>query len=546
MKATWEPEKAKMHKLVARKDAVLQNPTPLDVGQLCEDLCNAELAVEAVKLSLEMVRREPENVAYLLIAAFVLTNHVFRYDIAVALLRKSVLLEPDNPAIKIMLAQALIVNDDLAGGSALFSEIIRLYPKQRVAATLQISQIFLRMGYPMEALNILMFAVRQEQNQPALYNAIGCALGCLNRAEEAQPWYAQAMRMAPHDKGIVLGAAITALKAGHYGRGWELFAQRDNKLTAVTKWFARFPQLQREDAVAGKKVVLYQEQGLGDTLQFIRFATVLVARGALVTVAVGGVLVRLLARSYPDMTVRDAIGFSLDETFDYALPIPVLPYITNMQTEADIPAAMPYLQADPQDVARFAALLPQAGPRIGLVWSGDRRMSAQDVMANQLRSSTLAVMGGALAPVDATLVSLQFGSPREDLRTWSGQPIYDPMDQVKDMADTAAIIDNLDLVVSVDTSVLHLAGALGKPVWLLSRWDACWRWREKGETTAWYPTMRIFRPQERSFAPVLGQMGEALHAWVAAWHGAHGATPRALPQGAHHGASHGATPHGTP
>jgi hypothetical protein len=165
--------------------------------------------------------------------------------------------------------------------------------------------------------------------------------------------------------------------------------------------------------VAGKTVVLFQEQGLGDTLQFIRFAPALVARGARVTVAVGSALVRLISQSYPDLIVRDAVQFGLDERYDYALPIPNLPYVTRMQSTADIPDTMPYLRADPQDVARFAALLPAAGPRIGLVWSGDRRTSAQDVMANQLRSSTLPVMAGALTPVNATLVSLQLGSPRE-------------------------------------------------------------------------------------------------------------------------------------
>lgn len=119
---------------------------------------------------------------------------------------------------------------------------------------------------------------------------------------------------------------------------------------------------------------------------------------------------------------------------------------------------------------------------------------------------------------------------------WHGQPVCDLMDSVTDMADTAAIIASLDLVISVDTSVLHLAGALGKPVWLLSRWDACWRWLDSGETTAWYPTMRIFRPQERSFAPVLRQMGEALQTWVATWHAT---TPRPRRTGDTRGESKG-------
>lgn len=520
MKATWEPEKANMQKLLAQKTTILQNPTPASVGELCVHLCTGNLPQEGVSLALEMVRREPDNAQYLLIAAFVLSNHVFRYDIAAALLRKLVLLEPDNPVVKTMLAQALIVNGDLVGGSALYAEIIKQHPSQRVLASLQITQTFLRRGYADEALNILLFVVQQDSSIPMLYNAIGCAMGCLNRSDEALPWYEQARRMAPEDENILLGYSIVLLKAGHYGKGWELFAQRRNKLTSITKWFAQFPQLQKGSPLAGKSVVLYQEQGLGDTIQFIRFASVLVAQGAQVTVAVGAVLERLLRLSCPDMIVREITQFNIDETFDYSLPIPTLPYVTNMQTVADIPGTVPYLCTDPSEVARFAAMLPEGRPRIGLVWSGDRRYSAEDVMADELRSTTLSVMGGALTPVNAALVSLQFGGPREDMAAWHGQPIYDPMNHVQDMADTAALIENLDLVISVDTSVLHLAGALGKPVWLLSRKDACWRWGDAGETSPWYPTLRIFRPQERSFAPILAQMGQALHMWVTAWHAA--------------------------
>ena len=521
MKATWEPAKADLEKLKARKEAVLLAPTPTSVGVLCEELYASNLPREAVTLALEMVQREPDNVRYLLIAAQVLTTHVFRYDIAVALLRKIVLLEPDNLMIKILLAQALVVNGDLAGGTALFAEIITHHPEQRVLAALQVSQTFLRMGYPKEALDILLFVVQQEPSNPYLYNAVGCALGCLNRSQDALPWYEQALNLRPDDVNFLLGYTLALLKAKHYAKGWELFAKRQSKLQAITKWFARLPQLDRGDALAGKTVVLYQEQGLGDTLQFIRFASVLVEKGARATVAVGLEIVRLLRLSCPDLDVRDVTTFGIDERFDYSLPIPTLPYVTNMRSDADIPGTVPYLRADAQDVARFASVLPAGGPRVGLVWSGERRTSAEDVMANQLRSVTLEVMGGALAPVDATLISLQFGKPREDMATWDGQLVYDPMGGVMDMADTAALIENLDLVISVDTSVLHLAGALGKPVWLLSRWDACWRWGDMGETSVWYPTMRIFRPQERSFGPALACMAQALRAWVAQWHAAH-------------------------
>lgn len=517
MKATWEPEKANMQKLMAQKELVLQDPSPLKAGELCASLCMNGLADEGVRLALELVRRFPDQVPYLLVAVYVLTTFVARYDIAAVMLRKVLALEPDNAVARIHYAKVLVVLGDLAQGSAQLADVIRRYPDRREEATLQISETFLRMGYPQEALEVMLFTIRQSVPTAQMFNLIGCALGCLNRSEEAIPWYEQGAVLDPADKGIRLGHALALLKSGHYGKGWELFARRDPKLSQLTQWFAKFPPLQRGEDVAGRTVLLYQEQGLGDTLQFIRFVPVLVARGAQVTVAVGDMLAKLLRQSYPDLTVRVLTQFQLDETFDYSLPIPNLPYVTGMERAEDIPATVPYLRADPQDVARFADLLPPERPRIGLVWSGERRQTGEDVMADQLRSLTLATVAAALTPVNATLVSLQYGAPREDLAAWQGQAIFDPMDHVRDMADTAALMENLDLIISVDTSPLHLAGALGRPVWQISRWDACWRWGDAGHRTPWYPTMRIFRPQERAFGPILAEVGAALRAWVAAW-----------------------------
>lgn len=503
-----------MQKLLDEKQHVLRNPDPLKAGELCEALCQNGLTDEGVRLALELVARFENQTPYLLVAAYILSAHAARYDIAAALLRKVVAMEPDNAAARIHLAKALVAREDLAGGTAQLAHVLRCHPEHRVEATLQISETLLRMGYPQEALDIMLFTIQQGTPQAQMYNLIGCALGCLNRSEEAVPWYRQGLILAPADKGLGLGYALALLKSGHYAEGWEQFVSRQPKLGPLTRRFAQMPTLQRGDDVAGKTVLLYQEQGLGDTLQFIRFASCLVARGAQVVVAVGGVLERLLRLSYPELTVRLLTGFTLDERFDYSLPIPNLPYVTDMRSTADIPGTVPYLRADPQDVARFEALLPTGRPRIGLVWSGDRRLTGEDVQADQLRSLSVAALGAALTPVEATLVSVQFGDPRAELKAWQGQPIFDPMDHVRDMADTAALMETLDLIISVDTSPLHLAGALGRPVWMISRWDACWRWGDSGETSPWYPSMRIFRPQERSFGPVLQQVGEALRAWV--------------------------------
>lgn len=153
--------------------------------------------------------------------------------------------------------------------------------------------------------------------------------------------------------------------------------------------------------------------------------------------------------------------FARQDGYDAILPIPDLPFVMGLQTRADIPAQVPYLQAPPADVARMAALLPAQRPRIGLVWSGGRRTKAMDVLTDQRRSTTAEQVLGALTPVEAVLVNLQLGPRREDLAAWRGQPVCDLMDHAHDMADTAALIEGLDLVISVDTSVVHLAGALG-------------------------------------------------------------------------------------
>ncbi|WP_231945862.1 glycosyltransferase [Acetobacter ghanensis] len=519
MRETWEPDAAEVAALVARRQEVLHQPTAAGMAEVCAALCHAGRNRDAVSLALEVVAAHPHNAPLVLAAADVMAHHTPRLDIVVALLRQVVALEPHNLAYAVRLAAALVEQGDVAGGCALYEEVMARAPAQRPVVGQNLAATLLRVGRPMEALHLLYTLVAEGPPDAALLATMGAALVRLNRSGEALLWYQQALELEPHNTTTALNYAFALLKAGQYGKGWAWFAHRPPQTNGLTHWLASVPQLQRDDVaqanLAGKKVVLYQEQGFGDTLQFIRFAAGLVGLGAQVSIATYPMLVRLLAMSFPSMTVCSLPDMDRNARYDYALPVPYLPSVMGMQTAADIPATVPYLRADPADVARFAALLPAGRPRIGLVWSGERRGTGRDVLADQLRSTTLEVMAQALTPVDATLVSLQFGAPRADLAAWHGQPIFDPMEHVQDMADTAAIMDNLDLIISVDTSPLHLAGALGKSVWMVSRWDACWRWGDAGEQTPWYPTMRIFRPQERTFGPVLQQVGAALQTWVA-------------------------------
>jgi hypothetical protein len=195
--------------------------------------------------------------------------------------------------------------------------------------------------------------------------------------------------------------------------------------------------------------------------------------------------------------------------FDRFCPMVSLPLALRTNTLADIPAEIPYLRAMSADIERFASLMPQTGRKhVGLVWAGERR--EQFKLIDGRRSTRLDNFAPIVSVTGIDFYTLQFGAPREELRTWPGAPLTDLMGEVRDMADTAAIIANLDLVVAVDTSIVHLAGALGKPVWMISRFDACWRWLEERSDSPWYPTMRIFRSDPGSLDAAIAQVATAL------------------------------------
>lgn len=499
------------------RNALLKSPTAENLIQTGEALFMRGQGVDALRLALELVSLHPAKTTLVMAAAGMISKHTSRHDIVATLMRNVLAHEPNNLNARMFLADAIMAGGDITGGCRIFSEMMEQYPGQRTSLCEHISMSLLEAGYTMEALQVLSFWLKEVDPNAALLNNMGCALERLGQSALAVPWYEKAMTLAPENPTISFGYSMALLKSGNYREGWPYYAKRVPITNGVQWWFMSLPRLRHGDDLAGKKVILYQEQGLGDTLQFIRSVPYLVEQGAEVTLAILPSLRRLLELSYPDVTIRLIREFAPAEGYDYAAPIPDLPYIAGVMSESEVPAPIPYLRADAADVARFAATMPPRRPRIGLVWAGERRVQSEHVAADKRRSTTLAQMGAALCPVDATLVNLQFGAPRSEITQWQGQPLFDPMGEVRDMADTAAIMESIDLLISVDTSPVHLAGALGRPVWLVSRWDACWRWGDTSDTSPWYPGMRVFRAREKSFDPVLQEVGAALQQWVKAW-----------------------------
>jgi len=314
----------------------------------------------------------------------------------------------------------------------------------------------------------------------------GAALQALQRPAEAIAAYRALLDLVPDDADALMSIGICHLRLGEHDPGWRLNENRW-RLPAAVRALADIasPPWDGSADLAGKRVLLLGEQGLGDTIQFCRFARLVRERGARVVLGVEPPLRRLLL----GLDGVDALALpGEDPAHDLHCPLMSLPALLGLGAP---PPRAPYLRADPVAVAAWRARLDGLpGVRIGLAWAGDPR--PHDRMAKRMdrrRSVPLARLAPVLAVPGTSFVSLQIGPAAAQA---AGRPVTDWTRELADYADTAALIAALDLVVTVDTSVAHAAGALGKPVWLLNRFDRCWRWELGRTDTPWYPTMRLF------------------------------------------------------
>lgn len=336
----------------------------------------------------------------------------------------------------------------------------------------------------------------------------GTALQIVDRHEAALVCYDSVLAADPENPDAHWNNALCRLALGDFARGWRDFEWRDH--LPGKRHFTEPLWLGQQD-IAGRTVLLHAEQGFGDTLQFCRYAPLLAARGARVVLEVPAQLQRLLTTLDGVERVvakNEALGH-----FDLQCPMMSLPLALGTTLET-IPNDVPYLRADADAAAvwrdRLAAL---PGFRIGLVWAGNpRRFNQTAAEVDRRRSIAMARFAPLAAAPGAVLVSLQKDAAAAQARTPpAGMVIHDWTDELADFADTAALIEALDLVIGVDTSVVHLAGALGKPVWILNRHDSCWRWLRGRADTPWYPTARLFRqPRAGDWDAVIAEVCQAL------------------------------------
>ena len=346
---------------------------------------------------------------------------------------------------------------------------------------------------------------------------LGMMLKIEGRFDEALDVYAQALARSPDDTQIRVNRAVTLLHAGRFAEAWQdkawvLAPPGQHALPRHTM----LPPMSELADLTSRTVLVVQEEGLGDTLQFMRYLPLLAARGARVAVAVPPELTRLMRTVSGVADVPDVPdGDEPVPRHDFHCSFNGLPraFETTLET---IPRDVPYLAADPTLSGDWAQRLPATGAlRVGLVWAGQARPWLPGFAGLDSRRSTCLDTLAPLAAVPGVqFVSLQKGTAAREVPPFE---LIDVMAEVRDFADTAAIVANLDLVVSVDTSVVHLAGAIGKPVFLLDRYDNCWRWLSGREDSPWYPTLRIFRQQRNGeWGPAIDRVAFALSEMVAA------------------------------
>ena len=375
------------------------------------------------------------------------------------------------------------------------------------------------------------------------HNNIGACLQSLGREDEALVWFDRALERLPDSIEILNNRANLLQQLQRFDEALALYAdiraRRLNNATTDWNWAllkmllgdfdagwagrearwnipdpAPYPKFSQPmwlgvDSVAGKTVLVHVDEGLGDTIQFVRYVPDVAARGARVILAVERPLVSLLS-GYPGISQCLAFSDPLP-AFDMHCPIGSLPLAFNTRLET-IPAQTSYLPPPREErlQAWETRLLKLAGARdrlrVGLVWSGSRTHRNDHNRSTSLRALS------RILDVDADFVSLQKDVRDGDRPDLERSNIIDWTAELTDFADTAALMKCLDLVVTVDTSVAHLAGAQGCPTWILLPWTPDYRWLLERDDSPWYPTVRLFRQDEtRDYASVLDRVrGELL------------------------------------
>ncbi|WP_421654771.1 tetratricopeptide repeat protein [Leptothermofonsia sp. ETS-13] len=416
---------------------------------------------------------------------------------AIAHYQATLRIKPDNPNANINLGVTLQQQGKLEAAIARYQKAIRLNPNLPEAYS-NLAHALKERGELEQATSHYQTALQLTPNNPEAYRDLGDALQEQGRIDEAIALLDGAINQFPNHIKLQGSRIRAKLISGNLGEG---FAEYDPwRLSLSSRTFSQ-PTWDGSN-LNGQSILLYTETGagIGDTIQFIRYAPLVAQRGGRVILECQPALVRLF-QSIPGIETVIATDSSLP-SFDVQASILSLPFIFGTTLET-IPASIPYLS--PPSISLFP--LPESPHlKVGIVWGGD-----PNHRHDRDRSCPVQEFRRFLTTREIVFYSLQKGPHSTELAEIEELPIQDLGPQLNDFADTAAAITQLDLVISVDTSVAHLAGALGKPVWILLAFTPDWRWLMYREDSPWYPSARLFRqPHRNAWTVVCDQVAQEL------------------------------------
>ncbi len=423
---------------------------------------------------------------------------------ALALARSAVALAPDDSAARAWFAERLWAQGELDAAAEQFAQVLAAEPEHDAAGR-GLALVLKTAGRLDQAVAAFRALLRRDPNQPEMELELAGALHRMRCEDAAQAAQHRALLLRPGWYRAELALGYLLLEQGRFAEGW---ARHEARLRAPDHPVRSFDGAIRwtgEDP-AGRSILLHAEQGIGDTIQFIRYAPLLAARGARVIAAVQRDLVPLVA-DQPWVSAVVGPGEAVP-AFDLHCPILSLPFAFATDA-ATIPPATPYLTPPADRREAWARRLggPEK-PRIGLAFAGNPAHSD-----DRNRSIPPPLWGGMLA---CSGVEFHLVQPSRASDPPVAPALHRHNGALRDFADTAALLSLMDLVISVDTAVAHLAGALDRPTWLLLPYAADWRWLAPDRSDSpWYPTMRLFRqPSPGDWPTVLHGVGEALTHWL--------------------------------
>jgi tetratricopeptide (TPR) repeat protein len=504
--------------------------------KLATEHYEAENFQQAEQICREILEKQPNNAETLYFLGIIYIQ-LQQSDSAIHYIQRSLQINSTNANTYLALGTAFQQKGLLDEAVSCYQKTINLDPSNADSFNL-VGNIFKDKGRLDEATNCYQKALQLNPNSADIYNELGIlfhlkkqydraiiyykkaiqlnskfalaycniakALHQMGQIEEAIIYFKKTLMLEPNLSDAHLNMSLSFLLLGDFQQGWKEYEWR-KKLTNIYNRDLPQPLWNGSD-IAGLTILLHAEQGFGDTIQFIRYAPLVAQRGARVIVECMKEL-RALIRNVEGIDNIFTRGEQLP-IFDMHCPLPSLPLIFNTNIES-IPANIPYIIANNILVERWREKFDndKSKLKIGLTWLGN-----PNHVNDETRSCSPKIFLPFVGLSNITFYSLQKNMSTESIENLpKGIKLVDYTSEIKDFSDTAAIIENLDLVISVDTSVAHLAGALGKPVWTLIPFVPDWRWMLNRADNPWYPTMRLLRqPSSGDWESVIAKVKDEL------------------------------------